>query len=98
MSLLEQHSSNPEVVEYLNTPPDRQTLKEIIARGINAGDLIRTGESAFQETGMNIETMSEDDIIETILANPSLLQRPIIVLGDKAIIGRPPTKVLELIE
>jgi arsenate reductase len=99
MRLLEQHNQTPEVFEYLNNPPSKQTLKEIIARlGIPVRELIRTNEAAYTEAGLNIDTMSEDDIIDAIHNYPVLLQRPIVVFGDKAVIGRPPARVLDLFQ
>jgi arsenate reductase len=98
MTILEEHEQNPEVVEYLKTPPDRQTLLQIVARGIPLRDLLRTGETAFKEMDLNVDSMTDDDIINLLLENPALLQRPIVVLGDKAVIGRPPARVLELMQ
>lgn len=98
MSLLEQNNQTPEVIEYLNNPPSKQSLKNIIAKlGVPARELIRSTEPAFAETGLEVDSMSEDDIIDAICKHPSLLQRPIVVCGDKAIIGRPPVKVLDLL-
>lgn len=98
MSLLEENNQIPEVVEYLKEPPGKQSLKEIIAKlGLPIRELIRTTEPVFAETGLDINSMAEDDIIDAICKHPSLLQRPIVVCGEKAIIGRPPVKVLDLL-
>ncbi len=98
MSLLEVNKQTPDVVEYLKEPPSKQSLKEIITKlGLPVHELIRTTEPAFVETGLDINAMTEDDIIDAICNHPSLLQRPIVVSGDKAIIGRPPVKVLDLL-
>lgn len=98
MKILEEHEQNPEVVEYLKAPPDRKTLLQIIASGVPARDLLRNGETAFKDTGLKADSMSDDDIVDLLLKNPALLQRPIVVFGDKAVIGRPPVKVLDLIQ
>ena len=98
MSILEDNNKSVEVIEYLKQPPDRQTLEDIIAKlSLSPRDLIRTGEQAFQDAGFNIDSMSDSDIIEAICAHPMLLQRPIVVCGNKAVIGRPPTKILDII-
>ena len=98
LEILNEQNKSPAIVEYLNETPDRQTLKDIIAKlGIPAADLVRTGEQAYQDAGLDIGTMSEDDIIEAICIHPSLLQRPIVVSGNRAVIGRPPIKVLDII-
>ena len=98
MKILEEYEQNPAVVEYLKAPPDRQTLLHIISSGVPAQDLLRTGETVFKNLGLNADSMTDDDIIGVIMQHPALLQRPIVVLGDKAVIGRPPVKVLELIQ
>ena len=98
LEILNAQKKSPEIIEYLNDTPDSHTLKRIISKlGIPAADLVRTGEQAYQDAGLDIKTMNEDDIIEAICAHPSLLQRPIVVSGNRAVIGRPPTKVLEII-
>ena len=98
MKILEEHEQQPEVVEYLKTPPDRQALLHIVAGGIPLRDLVRTGEAAFKELELSLDSMTDDDIINLLLENPALLQRPVVVLGNKAVIGRPPARVLELIQ
>ncbi len=98
LEILKTKEKSPEIIEYLNETPDSQTLRRIISKlGIPATDLVRTGEPAYQDAGLDIETMNEDDIIEAICAHPSLLQRPIVVSGNRAVIGRPPAKVLDII-
>ena len=98
LSLLEKNKQMPEVIEYLDNPPSRQTLKEIITRlGLPAREILRTTETAYVEAGLDIDSMAEDDIVDAICDHPELLQRPIVVSGEKAIIGRPPTSVLSLI-
>ena len=98
LDLLNTQNKSPTIIEYLNETPDKETLKEIISKlGIPAAELVRTGEQAYKEAGLNIEKMSENDIIEAICAQPSLLQRPIVVSGNRAVIGRPPVKVLDII-
>ncbi len=98
LDILNQQGKSPEIVEYLNDTPDRQALKDIISKlGIPVAELVRTGEKAYQDAGLNIETMSEDEVIEAICAHPSLLQRPIVVSGNRAVIGRPPVKILDII-
>jgi len=86
------------VIEYLDEPPTRQELKEIIEMlGVSARDLLRTGEQIYQDAGLDSDALSEDQIIAAICAHPILLQRPIVVSNERAVIGRPPAKVLEII-
>lgn len=98
MKILQEHEQNPEVVEYLKTPPDRQALLKIAAGGIPLQELVRTGEAAFKEMELSLDSMTDDDIIKLLLENPALLQRPVVLLGNRAVIGRPPERVLELIQ
>ncbi len=59
---------------------------------------MRTGEAAFREAGLDLDTASDDDIIALMISEPSLIQRPIVEIGQSARIGRPPEAVLELLE
>ena len=98
MQILEQQQCSPEVVEYLNTPPGPEELKHIIGLlGMTARELLRDGEAPYQEAGLDDQSLSEDEIIAAICKHPILLQRPIVIRGDRAVIGRPPEKVLEIL-
>lgn len=98
LQILEDNNCKPAIVEYLVEPPTLLELKQIIEMlGLVARDLLRTTEPVYQEAALDDDSLSEDEIIETICEYPVLLQRPIVVANGKAIIGRPPTKVLELI-
>ncbi len=97
LALLQQHGHPVEIVEYLKTPPDVDTLKRIIAAlGLSAHDLIRHGESAYREQGLNPD-LPEQDLIEAMVAEPRLIQRPIVINGKQARLGRPPEAVLEIL-
>lgn len=98
LELLEQHQQQAKVIEYLKTPPDAQTLKNLLAMlGISARELLRNKEDEYELAGLNDLTMSEDEVIAAMIKYPKLIERPIVVVGSKAIIGRPPEKVLDLI-
>ena len=96
-SILEEKSINAEVIEYLNTTPTKEELTHIISLGISAKDLIRTGEDEWSQTGLDIETASDDDLINAIIQYPILLQRPIVMTNGKAVIARPPEKVFDIL-
>lgn len=85
-------------VPYLKTPPDAAAFRNLIRQlGLNsAHDLLRTKEAEYKQARLGPES-SEEDIIEALVAYPKLMERPIAVVGDKAVIGRPPEKVLDLI-
>lgn len=98
LELLEQHQQDPRVIEYLKTPPDAQTLKQLLMKlGITARELLRSKEEEYKLAGLDDLTLSDDAIIAAMIKYPKLIERPIVVIGNQAIIGRPPEKVLELI-
>ena len=89
---------SPKIVEYLDEPPTVQELTNIIAMlGIAARDLLRTTEQVYRDAELDNDSLSDEEIIAALCEHPVLLQRPIVVVGDKAIIGRPPVKVLDII-
>jgi len=98
LQLLEDNNTSPEIIEYLESPPDADQIKRIIAMlGIPARELLRTGEAAYADAGLDDDNLDEDDIIRAICEFPILLQRPIVISGNRAVIGRPPSRVLEII-
>jgi len=98
LQILQDKNLDPEVIEYLDEPPSKQELTRIIALlGIGARDLLRNTEQAFKDAGLDDDSLSETEIIAAICEHPVLLQRPIVVVGDKAIIGRPPVRVLDIL-
>lgn len=98
LALLEERGIEPEVVEYLKTPPDAKRLKALLRKlGISAAELIRRNEKEWKESGLDANA-SEDDLIALLARHPILIERPIVEVGDRARIGRPPERVLELFE
>ncbi|MBU3069593.1 arsenate reductase (glutaredoxin) [Aestuariicella sp. G3-2] len=98
LALLEENGVEPEVVLYLETPPSASDLKALLSKlGISARDLLRKGEDAYKENGLSDKSLSEDALIQAMTQFPKLIERPIVVKGSKAVLGRPPENVLELI-
>ena len=86
----------PMVVEYLSETPSAAELKSLLAKlGKAPRDIIRKGEAVFKELGL--KDAGDDALIEAMVANPILIERPIVVNGDKAALGRPPEDVLEIL-
>jgi arsenate reductase len=86
-------------VDYLKDPPSAAELKAILkALGMRPRDLMRRGEARYAELGLEDRALSDDDLIALMVTNPILIERPIVVSGRKAAIGRPPEKVLEILE
>ena len=98
LQILEDNQVELNIIEYLDQPPTQQELKQIIGMlGISARDLMRTTEQVYKDAELDDESLTEEEIIEAICEFPALLQRPIVVSGNKAVIGRPPEKVLEIL-
>ncbi len=93
LALIRDRGIKPEIVEYLKQPPDAEDLKRTIAMlGIKAHELVRTGESDYSELNLDRNT-SEERLIEAMASHPCLIQRPIVIVGNQARIGRPPENV-----
>ena len=98
LQILKDNGVEPDVVEYLKTPPDRATLIQILEMlGMEPRDLMRKKEKEYKENNLSDPDLSRDQLIDAMLAYPKLIERPIVIKNGKAAIGRPPEKVLEII-
>lgn len=98
LELLHEHNIDTDIIEYLQNPPDKQELEELLALlNLEPRQLMRTGESEYAELGLDNESLSRDALIEMMVAHPKLIERPIVVHNGKAAIGRPPEKVLDIL-
>jgi arsenate reductase len=85
-----------EVISYLETPPTRAELEELLRKlGMRPSELLRRGEAVFQEHYAGRD-LSEAEALEALLAHPILMERPIAVRGDRAVVARPPERISEL--
>ncbi len=99
LALLEQRGIEAEVVEYLKTPPDRDELERILKMlGLEPRQLMRTKEAEYRELGLDDPALSREQLLAAMLAHPKLIERPIVVRGGRAAIGRPPERVLEVVQ
>ena len=97
LALLLENGVEPVVLDYQKTPPNAQELQQVItALNIRAIDLVRIGEPAFKESNLS-RNSSDADLIKAMVATPKLIERPVVLKGDKAAIGRPPESVLEIL-
>ena len=95
LKLLQQHGIEPNVVEYLKTPPNRSTLRALIDRlGLKPHELIR--EKEHRSLGLP-KTNRPEECLDQMTTHPEIIQRPIVISGKHARLGRPPEKVLELL-
>ncbi|MDT8437531.1 MAG: arsenate reductase (glutaredoxin) [Wenzhouxiangellaceae bacterium] len=98
LALLREHGIKPEIVPYLDQPPSVEQLKQLTRMlGLRAVDLLRSGEPAWLELGLDAENTDEETVFAQLAAHPILIQRPIVVVGERARIGRPPEAVLEIL-
>ena len=98
LKLLEARGVAPDVVEYLKTPPDAATLDKLLDRlGMEPRELMRRKEAPYRENGLADPALSRDALIAAMVADPILIERPIVVAGDRATIGRPPEAVLAIL-
>lgn len=98
LELLRERGIEPQVVHYLDTPPTAEELRALLAMlGIPARALLRSGEDAFAELGLDDETLQDADLIDAMVQHPRLIERPIFVHQGKAVLGRPPEQVLGLL-
>lgn len=98
LALLQEKGIELEIIEYLKTPPDTDTLKSIIERlGIKPAELLRRKEGPYKE--LQLSTRLDDDagLIQAMVDNPVLIERPIVLANRKAAIGRPPENVLDIL-
>ncbi|HAU5562868.1 TPA: arsenate reductase (glutaredoxin) [Serratia fonticola] len=99
LALLQDKGIELDVVLYLETPPDVQTLKKLLRQlGMSsARDLMRRKEDLYKELNLANVQLSEEQLLQAMVDNPKLIERPIVINGDQARIGRPPEAVLEII-
>ena len=98
LELLEARGLTPTVVRYLETPRAAAHLPDLLRKlNISARQLLRTGEEDYKTLNLADSSLSEDQLIKAMATHPKLIERPILVAGDKAVIGRPPEKILEIL-
>ena len=98
LELLEARGLTPTVVRYLETPLDTAQIKALLKKlGVSARQLLRTGEDEYKTLNLADASLSDAQLIAAIAAHPKLMERPILETADKAIIGRPPENVLEIL-
>ncbi|MDN6862896.1 MULTISPECIES: arsenate reductase (glutaredoxin) [Pseudomonas] len=98
LELLEARGLAPTVVRYLETPLNAAQIQALLGKlGLSARQLLRTGEDEYKSLNLSDPNLSESQLIDAIAAHPKLMERPILETADKAIIGRPPENVLEIL-
>jgi len=99
LQLIRDGGFEPSIVDYLEAPPSKAELKDALRRlGLGPRDLMRTKESLYRELSLDDETLSDADLVQAMIDNPLLIERPIVFRGRRAVIGRPPENVLQLLD
>ncbi|HEY2563164.1 MAG TPA: arsenate reductase (glutaredoxin) [Acidimicrobiales bacterium] len=100
LALIEEQGKPFTVVEYLKTPPDRSTLEAIVARLPGPPvELLRTDDPAFRELGLDEESVTTGaEVIDVLVSHPEVMQRPVVLRGDTAVIARPPELVANVLD
>ena len=99
LAIMKASGENPEVIEYLKTPPSRDHLVELLAKiNLSPRELLRSKEPVNDELGLDNPELSDDQIIDAMMAHPILINRPIVVTNKGAVLCRPSERVFELLE
>jgi arsenate reductase (glutaredoxin) len=98
LALLEARGVKPKIVDYLKSPPSAAELKAILNKlRLTPRDILRTSEPVYAELRLKTKALDDDALIALMVKNPILIERPIVVAGDKAAVGRPPENVLAIL-
>ncbi|MFP6849578.1 MAG: arsenate reductase (glutaredoxin) [Pseudomonas sp.] len=98
LQLLEERGLTPSIVRYLETPLNAAQLQELLRKlGISARQLLRSGEDEYKSLGLSDPQLTDAQLIDAMVSQPKLIERPILVVGDKAVVGRPPENILEIL-
>ncbi len=98
LKLLQERGIEPEIREYLKDVPSADELQSVLAAlGISARQLLRTKEAEYKDAGLEDQSLSDEAVIKAMTEYPKLIERPIVINGDQARIGRPPESVLEIL-
>lgn len=98
LELLREKGVKPRIIEYLKTPPSASTLDTILkGLGMEPRDLMRKKEAPYKENNLGDDRLSKKALIDAMVANPILIERPIVETGGKFAVGRPPENVLEIL-
>jgi arsenate reductase (glutaredoxin) len=98
LDLLQQRAIEPDIIEYLQTPPDARQLARILdLLGLEPRQLMRRDEAQYRDNRLDDPALSREQLIQAMVDHPNLIQRPIVVTGNRAALGRPPEQVLEIL-
>ena len=97
LALLRENGVEPQILRYLDDPPTAETLDHVLELlDMSPRDLIRRREAPYKELGLKDENKTRQELIDAMVANPKLIERPVVIAGGRAALGRPPESVLDL--
>ena len=98
LELLQENGVEPRIVRYLETPPDLATLRDLLTKlGMAPRELLRRSEDEYRALNLDDPGLHDEAILKAMVEHPKLIERPFLVVGARAVVGRPPERVLELI-
>ena len=98
LKILQDHYCDIEIINYLEIDLDVSLIKDVLKKlSLKPRDILRTSEQDYKDNNLEDDSLSDDDLINFMIKHPKLIERPIVVKGHKAVLGRPPENVLELI-
>lgn len=99
LQILQDSGVEPEIVEYLRAPPDADTIaKTLRLLGLSPRELMRRNEAPYRELGLDDASISDEQLIAAMATHPILIERPVVVAGRRAVLGRPPERVQDLLD
>ena len=98
LKILEEKGIQPDIIDYLKNKPNKEELETVLTLlGMSPRDLMRKGETIYKELNLKDNTLSDEQLLNAMLENPILIERPIVLANGKAAIGRPPESVLDIL-
>ena len=98
LQILQDNNCDIEIINYLETDLDVSLIKDVLKKlSLKPRDILRTSEQDYKDNNLKEDDFSDDDLIDYIIKYPKLIERPIVIKGHKAVLGRPPENVLELL-
>lgn len=98
LKLLQERGIEPKILDYLETPPSAEEFREILSKlGFGPRDVLRKGEKIYKQLELGDQSLSDTALITAMVGNPVLIERPIVVNGEKAALGRPTENILDIL-
>lgn len=98
LEILQQHKKNPQVIEYLKNPPSTKELSRVLSLlAMTPRDLLRKNEELYRSLNLSNPQLTDKELLQIMAENPILIERPIVIVNEKAVLARPPEKILDIL-